>query len=631
MGDVNSQDDGHNATALWLPICAGLFVALVLVVASLISTLGVRVTARDAIDQEVRQNLSRLAAIMASSIDAEAHSRLVDAPQEDSPLYTTLTAPLTSAVRQTEGVRFVYTLRNVGSELCFVLDGTPIGDSDHDGVEDHSFLMDVYEDADPAAWRAIREQRITITESPYTDLWGTFLSGFAPIRLGDGSVDGVVGVDVSIDQYQDRLASVDTAVVWALVPGLLLSLLAGFGAWWMTCRLVQYAREILRHRRTAVRANKAKSRLLANISHEFRTPLNAIIGFSGIACDPRTDPDARQDATETIRHNAEYMLTLINDLLDISKAEAGAISIEPACTDLRWLVEQAVSPLRLLATEKGIGFAVEGVETLPECVLLDRTRVQQVLLNLLSNAVKFTDHGGVTLRVSVINQALVMRVRDTGPGMSPEEIGRLFLPFSQLGTRVKRLQGTGLGLAISRNLCELMAGTIDVESVPNEGTVFTASIPFGLVESDSGLDDQSGIRVDDGQPLTGCRIAIAEDGQDNMRLLEHLLGRAGAQTEGFPDGRQALDSMLDDPDRYDLLITDWDMPMLNGEQLVRALRESGWSGPVLSLTAHAARRHERLSLNIGCDAHMTKPLDAKKLVETCAELFARRGQDQRAA
>ncbi len=211
---MQNQQDQHRipgGLGAWLPILVGIGAALVLLAASLISTTGVRRSARGAIDQEVRENLTRLAAMAASTIDAKGHSELVDPAQEDSALYRVLNAPLTAAIRRTEGVRFVYTLRGVGDTLHFVLDGTPVGDADNDGVEDHSALMDVYEDPDPAAWEVIRSNSIVITQEPYTDTWGTFLSGYAPIRLEDGRVDGIVGVDVSVDQYRARLARVDHA------------------------------------------------------------------------------------------------------------------------------------------------------------------------------------------------------------------------------------------------------------------------------------------------------------------------------------------------------------------------------------------------------------------------------------
>ncbi len=567
----------------------------------------------------------------ASTIDATAHSQLTDAQQEDSPLYRSLNAPLTAAIKRTEGVRFVYTLRAVGDELCFVLDGTPPGDADNDGVEDHSSLMEVYEDPDPAAWEAINSAQIVITEEPYTDVWGTFFSGYAPVRLEDGRVDGVVGVDVSVDQYKMRIARVDQAAAWALVPGTLLSVFIGLGTWWVTGRFMRHALDIEEHRQEAVRANNAKSTLLASISHELRTPLNAIMGFVGIAADDRTSAMERADAMSTIRHNAEHLLTLINDLLDISKAEAGAISIDLTEIDLPELIERAVSPLRLRAMEKRIGFDVIGVDQLPGRVVLDRTRVRQVLLNLLSNAVKFTDRGRVSLHARVDGGTLILRVDDTGPGMSEDELACLFTPFTQLGTQEKRIQGTGLGLAISKHLTGLMGGGIEVESTVGEGSVFTARIPFETVADAIDASPDAVVKKPQWELLDGAQIAIAEDGQDNIRLLRMILKRAGAITLDFPDGEAARAAIMSEPDRYELLITDWDMPVLNGEGLVRKLRESGWVGPIISLTAHAMPEQEHICLSVGCDAHMTKPLNATRLIETCAALIRQHGQRRRVA
>ena len=613
-----------------LPLAIAVIAAMMLLVASVVTTLGVKRAGHEAIDQEVRNNLARLASMTASSIDADAHSQLTHADQEQTPLYHQLNTPLTRAIKRTEGIRYIYTLRKIGDELHFVLDGTPIGDSDNDGVEDHAYLMEVYEDPDPAAVRAIKDRRTTITEEPYTDIWGTFLSGFAPIRREDGTVDGVVGVDLSVDLYQARLAKVDNAAAWALVPGVLLSVLVGLGVWWVARRFVSYTDQIEEHREVAVRANNAKSALLANISHELRTPMNAILGFVNIAGDERTSDMERADAMNTIRYNAEHLMTLINDLLDISKAEAGVIAIEPTEIDLPELIERAVAPLRLRAQKKRIGFHVRGLDELPERVVLDRTRVRQVLLNLLSNAVKFTDDGSVTLEVSAVDGLLEMRVTDTGPGMTDDEVGRLFTPFTQVGSREKRELGTGLGLAISKHLMELMEGSVEVESEPGVGSVFTATVPYGAVDR----SEESALQTDtraDWEILDGATIAIAEDGPDNTRLLKMILRRAGAQTHEFGDGEQARAAVLESPDRFDLLITDWDMPVLSGEGLVRKLREAGWTGPIISLTAHALPEQERQCLKVGCDAHMTKPLQAKALIETCAGLIKQHGPRRRAA
>jgi signal transduction histidine kinase len=612
------------------PRAIGLSAFAVLVVATLVSVAGVRHTARDAIDQEVRENLARLAAAIASTIDAEAHAELTDPGQEPGPVYAALADPLSAVIRKTPGVRFVYTLRPVGERLVFVVDGTPVGDADADGVEDHSFLMEVYEDADPAAWQAVRTSSVVVTSEPYTDLWGTFLSGFAPLRRVDGRVDGVVGVDVSAAEYHRRLDEVDRAAAWALLPGLLISTCVGLLAWATARRMVARAREVEAHRLDAERANRAKSALLANISHELRTPLTAIKGFVEVAADGRATPEERAEAITTVRDNADHLLALINDLLDMSKVEAGAISIEPVEVDLRELVRTAVAPVRLRAHDKMIALEVEGAEGLPERAVLDPTRTRQILLNLLTNAVKFTDHGRVRLSLSASGGMLEFRVEDTGPGMDAGQLSRLFQPFSQVGGSAdKRREGTGLGLAISQHLAGLMGGRVSVESAPGHGSAFTARIPFSPPrEDDAGAGRLSGSFLPAG-PLAGCRVLVAEDGADNRRLLRFILTRAGAEVEERHDGVDALEAMrraMASGDGPDLVLTDWDMPRLDGAGLVRALREAGWTGPVISLTAHAMEDQHQACIGAGCDAHLTKPIDWAVLVETCANLIEGRGK-----
>ncbi len=605
------------------PAAIGIGGAGLLLFATLVSIAGVRRAALSAIDHEVRDNLARLAVAVAATVDAGAHATLTEPAQEDSGDYRALAEPLTEVIRATDGVRFVYTLRPVGDGLHFVLDGTPIGDADGDGVEDHSFLMELYENPDPVAWKAVREGRVMVTPEPHTDAWGTFLSGFAPVRLADGTVDGVVGVDVSADEYRARLAGVDRAARWALLPCAALSVLAGVAAWWVSRRLFRHAEEVERHRATAERANRHKSALLANISHELRTPLTAIMGFVGIATDRGVGEAERDEAITTVRHNADHLLALINDLLDMSKAEAGAITIEPVEMDVHELFRTTAAPLRQRARDKLIGLEITGIETLPRRVMMDPTRTRQILLNLIGNAVKFTDHGAVTVTVGDSRGMMVVRVEDTGPGMDAGQISRLFQPFSQVGgSMAKRREGTGLGLAISGHLAELMGGSITVESEPGRGSVFTAALPYGAVAADEEAADGRTGEFAPAGPLAGRRVLVAEDGADNRRLLRFILTRAGAEVVEHPDGQAALDAMVKgEGGRVDLVLTDWDMPRLDGAGLVSALRGWGWRGPVVSLTAHATEDQHRACVDAGCDAHLTKPIDWGVLVDTCAGLI----------
>ena len=616
-----------------MPLGVGVVAFAVMLVVSIVSVVTVRNTARAVIDQEVRENIARLASSVAATIDGQAQSSLIDASQESSDVYARLNNPLTQVINRTDGVRFVYTLRADGDELRFVLDGTPPGDIDSDGVEDHSNLMEIYQDPDPAAWASLNTGSITVTDEPYTDAWGTFMSGFAPIRAADARVDCVVGIDVSVAEYSSRLARVDRAAAWALVPSCVLSLIAGVCAWWVTLRFVRYAQIVQGHREEAEQANDAKSKMLAEISHELRTPLTAIAGFVDIAMDERGSSSQRWSAAGTIRRNAEYLLTLVNDLLDMSKAQAGAITIDPRPACLGELIESAVSPLRMRAQEKGIELQVRGLSELPGHGVLDQTRVRQILINLLSNAVKFTDRGQVCLHARVMNEHLILRVEDTGSGMSPEQLSMLFQPFTQVGSVETRKQGTGLGLAISRHLAELMGGRILVNSVVGKGSVFIAEIPMPTVDSVENLLSVPISACVRDASMQSARVLVADDSHDNQTLIRYILTRAGAQVVEAMDGQIALDLLKksnEESDPFDLLITDWDMPKLDGPGLIRAARRDCHTIPIVVLSAHAMSESDVIENN-ECDAYLTKPIDASELVRVCCELIAEYHRADRAA
>lgn len=611
------------------PRTAGAIAAAFLLTAALVSVSLVRVTGRRAIDQDVRENLVRVASTLAAAIDPDAHAALTDPAQEDSDDYRRLCRPLQRMLRETPGVRFAYTLREVDGRLHFVLDGSPVGDADGDGVEDHSFLMDVYEDPDPAAWKALRTRSFVVTDEPYEDQWGRFLSGYAPLLRADGSADAVVGVDVSAQEYERRMASIDHAAMWAMLPAVLIALAGGRAVWWAARRARQHAEEIESHRLRTEEAYAAKSRLVANLSHELRTPLTAVMGFAEIAFE-KSNPDAeRAEARSTVRRNCEHLIALLNDLLDLSKAEAGAIEIETAEVSVGELVRGSVAPLRHRATAKGIDLTIEQHGAVPSSVLLDPIRVRQVLLNLIGNAVKFTDRGGVRVVVDAGDGVLRFRVEDTGPGLSEAQRAALFRPFAQVGgSAEKKSEGAGLGLALCQKLLALMDGSIRVESTPGVGTVFTVTLP--LVEPERATPAASVSSDTGGQgSLAGRRVLLAEDGEDNRRLIRFILTRAGAEVMDYPDGRAALDAVAGGVVRPDIVLTDWDMPVLDGAGLVRGLRAAGWRGPIVSLTAHAMKSQESECLAAGCDAHLTKPIDWGKLTDICAALIG--SEDRRAA
>jgi signal transduction histidine kinase/GAF domain-containing protein/ActR/RegA family two-component response regulator len=379
-------------------------------------------------------------------------------------------------------------------------------------------------------------------------------------------------------------------------------------------------------------ANQAKSDFLANMSHEIRTPMTAILGYAELLED--ADPEVVDDGPRVIRRNAEYLLGLINDILDLSKIEAGHMTVESVPTCLRELVDGVERLMVPRARAKGIELRVRFGETLPQAVSTDPMRVRQVLINLLGNAIKFTERGHVDLAVSSIPctsgsdlTSLRFEVRDTGIGMTEEQLSaiRKFEAFRQADASTsRRFGGTGLGLRISSSLASLLGGGLLVESTAGEGSVFTltfattcAALPDPAAHDDHGkpTDEISDTRSGDAAPLAALRILVADDGPDNRRLVSHFLRRAGARVEVAADGREAVDAVLGAQEPFDLVLMDMQMPELDGYDATRQLRRRGFAGPVVALTGNAMDGDEDRCRNAGCDGYLTKPIDRRQLVE----------------
>lgn len=385
-------------------------------------------------------------------------------------------------------------------------------------------------------------------------------------------------------------------------------------------------------------ASQAKTDFLANMSHEIRTPMTAILGFSDMLLDPEHSQSLRLDSVQTIQRNGKHLLGLINDILDLSKIEAGRMTVESSKTSLIELVADVASLVRLRAGEQGIAFYVEYLSAIPEDISTDPTRLRQILVNLLGNAVKFTERGSVTLRVRMRQDAglesamIQFDVCDTGIGMTREQIGRLFVPFAQADESVtRRFGGTGLGLAISRELSQLLGGDISVDSSPEKGSTFTVTINPGSLQGVRMLEKPSEIEAktestafgdsstDVSLPALNGRILLAEDGFDNQRLIKGILTVAGASVTVAENGRIACEeieraSQSDAP--FDLVFMDMQMPEMDGYSAARHLRENGFDLPIIALTAHALTGDRERCLGAGCDDYLTKPIDRRHLVST---------------
>ena len=378
-------------------------------------------------------------------------------------------------------------------------------------------------------------------------------------------------------------------------------------------------REARAAERTATEANHSKSRFLANVSHEFRTPLGVIRGFSEmLGQDPHLKEPARK-WVGTISRNARQLNHLIDDLLDLSKAESDHVDIDLREFQPAEAVEEIVSSLRLLATNKGIRIVFHSRLPAGFTMRTDPLRFDQILMNVIGNAVKFTPEGEVHVDVSASGAGGVrVAVEDSGIGIDPQQVPRLFQPFAQAADPLRRhFGGTGLGLALSKKLAILMAGDLVLErSRPGHGSCFSVTIPDQpLVASPAPRADAVTSLAQPGD-LRDVRILAAEDSEDNRELLEMYLRPTGANLTFANDGRRAVD--LARAREFDLILMDIQMPEMDGFEAVTELRETGWDGPILALTAHAHPPERERAMHVGFDDYLVKPIVRETLIKKIA-------------
>ncbi|MGA2881600.1 MAG: ATP-binding protein [Bryobacteraceae bacterium] len=381
---------------------------------------------------------------------------------------------------------------------------------------------------------------------------------------------------------------------------------------------------LIRAKDAAVASNRAKSEFLAKISHDIRTPLNAILGSADLLSQTSLSLD-QGEYVSMFQRNCRRLVALINDFLDFSRIEAGAVRVEMVPFRVRDMVADAVATFREAAARKGILLGVEIDSAVPECALGDPLRIQQVLVNLLSNALKFTDAGRVDVNVKAMSAAsagdkLRFEVCDTGPGIRLEDQDKIFARFVQLPNQSNRQRGTGLGLTICRDLVELMGGEIGVISREARGSAFHFSLPLEAVTA-ALADAKSTVQPAPAQ-LPGSeaiRILVAEDTEDNRLLLEHYLRGQPVKLRIAANGQEAYDA-IQRGEQFDLILMDIDMPVMDGftaTKKIRAWQQSkGMGTPIIALSADAMQEAVRASMDAGCVAHVAKPIDRETLLNT---------------
>ena len=390
------------------------------------------------------------------------------------------------------------------------------------------------------------------------------------------------------------------------------------------------AHDLTKAVRDAETANRSKSEFLANMSHEIRTPMGAILGFAEMLLVKSPEECAQIGCVQIIQRNSLHLLELINEILDLSKVEAGQMKVERISFDLPALLSEVISLIRPRSVEKGLEFGATFHGPIPHLIRSDPMRFRQILVNLLGNAVKFTESGRIDIRITDDgaggpNIALRVDVIDSGIGMTPEQSERLFRPFTQGDSSITRkFGGTGLGLTISRQLAKLLGGDVTATSKPGIGSTFTLKIdggPSAGVEQLHGLTEATlPANLDKTVPtdihLRGC-ILLVEDGADNQRLLRMQLSDAGASVTSALNGQIAVD--LATAQTFDLILMDMQMPVMDGYAATIEMRRRGLATPIIALTAYAMAEDREKCIASGCSGYLSKPINEETLLNTVHE------------
>lgn len=383
-------------------------------------------------------------------------------------------------------------------------------------------------------------------------------------------------------------------------------------------------------RRRAEVASRAKTQFLTNMSHEIRTPMNSILGFADMLGDKSLTEKEREDYRNRIRMNGDTLMRLIDDVLDLTKAENGKIQVTNTKFSIIDLVRDIHDSMAPVTRKKEILTRITTDASVPHVIESDSVRLRQILTNLIGNSIKFTDHGRIETRISVEGTHLLVEVEDTGIGISPELHQRLFQPFVQGDSSVtRRFGGSGLGLVVSRSVAEAMGGTLDlVRSDSGRGSIFRLVIPLPARSLDPQINmfDPELPLLKPRRELEGTSVLLVEDSVDNEMLIRAYLKGTGVELEVAHNGKEALDCARDK--NFDVVFMDIQMPVMDGLEATRQLKNQHYDRPIVALSAHALPEEVERSIAAGCHSHLTKPIMRNVLIDQIRNLrqFSAKGE-----
>ena len=561
-------------------------------------------------------------------IGKEDFDQINDQSDEKNPLYKDISSYF-NEVRTLNSTRYIYTAKkNEEGKLVYVVDGL---DPDADDVRHPGDYIE--DEMVPYIDRAISGENV-YSQDIIDTTWGPIFTACYPVSAnhdGTGEIIGAFCIEMDMQSAYGMVEKTNhISIICGLVAGaiLLLICLYTYYVYQKSKAEEQKQKQLLMNAaEEADAANKAKSAFLLSMSHDIRTPMNAIIGFTNIALHQNTVSDIH-DSLEKVQKSSNHLLSLLNDVLDFSRIESGKVTISPEPVDITQLTDNVQAIMNGLLYNRDLKFEVHREGLKNPYVLADVLRIREVLVNLLGNAVKFTKDGGeITLDISSYPGAdekhIITRyvVRDNGIGMSEEFQKKLFDPFSQEDDANARTQykGTGLGMAITKKYVDMMGGSIAVESKKGVGSTFTVEIPLELPEQVIQSEQKQHLHRD----LTGIHVLMAEDNDLNAELATIMLEDAGMTVTRASDGKEVVNLFKNHPrGTYDFILMDIMMPNMDGHQAAKAIRALGIERsdavtiPIVALSANAFIDDIQESLDSGMNDHISKPINMEELIDT---------------